>query len=219
MTDKKPAPWQLTGNAYIMLYKFPKEFVFENGFLADFQKSRFIGYVGAVVLVDYHSSNIGPYQELLFIPGMFTFDWKKVFSISKIYVSTPESVENGQNNWGIPKEIASFDWDKNSKGITEVLVSKEGKPFFSIELKERLFSIPFKSSIFPFKIFQRKSADLFVTQPSVYGKIGIVSAKKIVVNNKYFPDISKVKPLITFKLNDFVMYFPNPTIKEKYFSE
>lgn len=219
MIDKKPAPWQLTGNAYIMLYKFPKEFVLKNGFLADFQRSRFLGYIGAVMLVDYHSSNVGPYQELLFIPGMFTFDWKKVFSISKIYVSTPDSVENGQNNWGIPKEIASFVWNKSLQGKTEILVSKEGKSFFSIEINERVFSIPFKSSIFPFTIVQRQDDDLLMTQPSFSGKMGVVSTKKIVVNSNYFPDISKINPLITFKLSNFEMNFPNPTIKKKYFPE
>ena len=73
-----PAPWNLTGDAYIMVYKFSKGFVQEYGFLADYQQDRFLGYVGTVMLVDYKTSGVGPYRELLFIPGMFTFDWKKM---------------------------------------------------------------------------------------------------------------------------------------------
>lgn len=217
MIVEKPAPWELTGDAYIMLYRFSKEFVFENGFLEDFQKNRFLGYFGAVVLVDYHSSDVGPYQELLFIPGMFTFDWQKVFSISKIYVSTLASAENGQENWGIPKEIASFKWDNYLEKKTEVLINTQEKAFFSAEFKEKYCSIPFKSSIFPFKIVQRKNDDLLLTQPSFSGDICITSVKKIMVNHNYFPDISKVNPLITFKLKNFVMKFPSPTVKKKYF--
>ncbi len=76
------APWKLTGNGYILLYRFTKAFVAEHGFLADFQKEKFVSSWGAVMLVDYQSSPVGPYHELLFIPGLFSFNKKKVFSIS-----------------------------------------------------------------------------------------------------------------------------------------
>ena len=103
-----PAPWQLTGNAYIMVYKFSKEFVEEQGFLEDWQKDAFEGYLGTVMLVNYETSGVGPYFELLFIPGMFDFEGKNYFSISKIYVSSDDSVYNGIKNWGIPKEQAEY---------------------------------------------------------------------------------------------------------------
>jgi hypothetical protein len=32
-----------------------------------------------------------------------------ILSISKIYVSTQDSIDNGQKNWGIPKEMAHFE--------------------------------------------------------------------------------------------------------------
>ncbi|NOS55010.1 MAG: hypothetical protein HOP37_01990, partial [Cyclobacteriaceae bacterium] len=106
------APWKLTGSGYILLYRFPKAFVAEHGFLVDFQKEKFVSGWGAVMLVDYKTSPVGPYRELLFIPGIFSFNKKKVFSISKIYVSTQNSVINGIENWGIPKELADFRWSK-----------------------------------------------------------------------------------------------------------
>ena len=95
-----PAPWTLKGNGYIFIYHFPKEFVEKFGFLADYQRLSFKGdFVGTVMLVDYETSAVGPYQELLFVPGRMTFNKKKLFSISKIYVSSDDSVWNGNENW------------------------------------------------------------------------------------------------------------------------
>jgi hypothetical protein len=126
------APWKLTGNGYILLYRFTKAFVAEHGFLADFQKEKFVSGWGAVMLVDYQSSPVGPYHELLFIPGLFSFNKKKVFSISKIYVSTQSSVVNGIENWGIPKEFAEFHWGK--KQISDrIAILKDGVSFFQAD--------------------------------------------------------------------------------------
>ena len=122
-----PPPWKLKGNGYIFLYHFPKYFVEKFGFLADYQANRFDGdFVGTVMLVDYASSAVGSYQELLFIPGRLNFDKKKIFSISKIYVSSQDSVENGIANWGIPKELADFKITKLSE--KEEIVEVKPKP-------------------------------------------------------------------------------------------
>ena len=81
-----PPPWKLKGNGYIFLYHFPKSFVKKFGFLSDYQANKFNGdFVGTVMLVDYETSAVGPYHELLFVPGRLNYDKKKVFSISKIY--------------------------------------------------------------------------------------------------------------------------------------
>jgi hypothetical protein len=46
---------------------------------------------------------------LLYIGGTLKFGQKRHYSISKIYVSTQDSIDNGQKNWGIPKEMAHFE--------------------------------------------------------------------------------------------------------------
>jgi acetoacetate decarboxylase len=64
------------------------------------------------------TSGVGPYQELLFIPGLFHIDGRYTFSISKIYVSTEASVRSGIENWAIPKELADFKIDTQDDGST-----------------------------------------------------------------------------------------------------
>ena len=212
-----PAPWNLTGDAYVMIYKFSKEFVQENGFLADYQQDRFLGHVGTVMLVNYKTSGVGPYRELLFIPGMFTFDWKKMFSISKIYVSSRESVYNGIENWGIPKEYAVFDWQTNMDGTENISVKIDGKEFFKTTIKKGFLSFPLTTSILPLTVVQKLRKDLIITNPTAKGKATLASIKSIEVDKNFFPDLSKVFPLITMKVKDFEMNFNVPLVKKDYF--
>ncbi len=54
---------------------------------------------------------VGPYDELIYVPGLFSrrspSDQQQPVeyfpAITRIYVSTDESVYNGRKNWGIPK--------------------------------------------------------------------------------------------------------------------
>ncbi len=60
-------PWDLEGQGYFLLFRFDREFInhegrFPEGVVAD-------GGFGCVAVVNVLSSNVGPYGELLFIPG------------------------------------------------------------------------------------------------------------------------------------------------------
>jgi hypothetical protein len=184
----------------------------ENAFLQDYQKSRFLGYFGTVMLVNYESSPVGPYKELLFIPGLFTFDWKKVYSISKIYVSTYESVYNGIENWGIPKELADFDWNDD-----EIKVSIEEEEIFSVKLKPRFLKFPITTSLIPLTVVQKLRRDLITTKPTAKGNGQLAKVLSMKVNPRFFPDLSKQKPLLVTKVNRFEMMFNVPTIQKDYF--
>ena len=59
--------------------------------------------------------------------GTFAFeDGKRHLSISRIFVSTLDSVVNGQRNWGIPKDVAQFDVRYGDNGVDRVTVSRNG---------------------------------------------------------------------------------------------
>lgn len=119
--NKYPAPWQLNGYGYILLYQFKKSFTNEEA--PEFLKGKAISGFGSMMLVNYESSNCGPYGELLFIPGKYAHENKKLNTISKIYVSSMDSVDNGRANWGIPKEMAHFTFEKSSQNKEHVIVN------------------------------------------------------------------------------------------------
>ena len=83
-----PAPWTLRGSGAVALFARP---------------------VGALMLIRYASSPVGPYDELLWL--RLRISLRGPFpSVERIVVNVPASVEGGRHNWGIPKYRAEFDW-------------------------------------------------------------------------------------------------------------
>jgi hypothetical protein len=103
-----PPPWKLHGRGYVLVYRFSREWVLDAGFVPPELKDQYVGGLGTVMLVDYTDSPCGPYHELLFIPGQFQVQNRRLYSITRIYVSTEASVVNGRANWGIPKLVGRF---------------------------------------------------------------------------------------------------------------
>ncbi|KAL4804590.1 hypothetical protein BDV18DRAFT_161685 [Aspergillus unguis] len=75
---------------------------------SQFQKS----WLNSVVIIRYEDTDVGPYDELIFVPGRAVNPntGKKDMRITTIYVSTDASVWNGRRNWNIPKHRARFEW-------------------------------------------------------------------------------------------------------------
>lgn len=206
-----PAPWKLQGKGYILLYQFAKEFVEKQGFLADFhQKYDFKGIIGAVMLVDYHSSPVGAYQEILFIPGMFRFGKATAFNISKIYVSTYESVYNGIENWGIPKELANFSLEEQPDKFERFRAFQNSTNFFQADLKPFGLPLYINTAWFPFRFYQPLREQVLITRPQGKGWARFCKVKNLQIDNQYFPDVSKQKLLAALCVPNFTMHFPAP---------
>ena len=84
------------------------------------ENGEFKGGLGAVMVVRYEDTPVGPYDELILVPGNFTVPQpsnggllkipKKALRISRIYVSQRTTVYNGRLNWNIPKHLARFEF-------------------------------------------------------------------------------------------------------------
>jgi hypothetical protein len=101
-----PAPWQLAGKGIIVVYKFSKKCVETFSQLPPELIVKFKGDLGYLILANQKYVLIGPYCELLFIPGKF-FPYGEQ-RITKIYVDSEASTQNGSVNWGIPKNTLSL---------------------------------------------------------------------------------------------------------------
>jgi len=207
-----PAPWNLTGNGYILIYKFNESFVNTNASIPQFLNNNFIGGFGSVMFVDYTASNAGPYQELLFIPGKFKFLDKKLTSITKIYVSTNESVENGYRNWAIPKELANFKIEKLDKSKERISVFKGNEKILDIAFSHWNFKFPVNTALMPYTLVQEKDSKYFITSFKGKGIRKLAFVDEIQVNKNLFPDISYFKPIAVIKVENFKIEFPIPKI-------
>ncbi|WP_210464681.1 acetoacetate decarboxylase family protein [Rufibacter roseolus] len=208
-----PAPWELTGNGVVWLYSIPKDFNLQHGFLADYQREAYHSRLGAVMLMDYETSGVGPYQELLYLPAIFKLGGKLTFSVSKIYVSTEASAFSGRANWGIPKEVAAFSFLNFQEGTRTVEVSTGNHPFFTAQVKPWGPKFPFTTKLFPWnRIVQQKQNQLLLTKPETHGNARFASTAKINSDARFFPPVHLLKPLATVRLSDFLMSFPVPEV-------
>ena len=216
MTQNYPAPWNLTGKGYIFILKNRKKFFSRDNFTDGFFKNKFCGGWGLMMLVEYSESNAGPYNELLFIPGKFKFGNRKKYSITKIYVSSPSSVEWGRKNWAIPKELANIYFTEVGDNIENVNASMNGKNFFSILLRKLHIPFPVHTSFFPVPLLQidEEHKNLFYTKFKGKGVGYPVIVKNVEINSDYFPEISKKQILFGIKVENFKITFPLPIIVE-----
>jgi hypothetical protein len=187
----------------------------EKNFLPKNLWGTYCGGLGALMLVDYESSNVGSYQEILFIPGRFSNGSIRAYSISRIWVSTEASVEHGRKNWGIPKDLARFEIDRSTprQEIWKVL-SPSGGVFFTATLSFGRLPLPIHTKFLPMPLIQRWNDQNFLTKHEGFGWGRFASLRNLAVDTDIFPDISGAKPLVGFQIDPFRLHFPKAKMLE-----
>lgn len=210
----RAAPWELSGQAIILIYRFPETFVYADGNIPPFLEDKFAGGWGTVMLVNYETSPVGAYQELLFVPGLFDVGRRWTYSITQIYVSSLPSVVCGQENWGIPKQLAEFTFEESVPNRHRIRVSQNGMPFFEITIHASDFRIPVTTRLLPFRpaIIQQRNNDVLLTKPRGSGWIGSAKLESLTVDERYFPNIEPFKPIVTINVANFTLTFPIPEV-------
>lgn len=200
-----PAPWKLQGEGFILAFRFKKQWIAQNPLFTDDQKENFSGGLGYLMLVNYQNSPVGPYHELLLIPGKFLPN--RLQTISHIFVDSESSTTNGRYNWGIPKQTVPFLWLKNGNRET-IGVGTEDDPIFFAELETGKVPFPVSTSLLPIRLEQRMDGKTFLTNPTGNGWGRFAKIKKMKINADLFPDISELKPLFCAKVKPFHLEFP-----------
>ncbi|MBX3420542.1 MAG: hypothetical protein KF752_03195 [Pirellulaceae bacterium] len=203
--EHRPAPWKLTGEGIILIYKFSRQWVEENGWLDQRQRGQFRGGLGYVMLVNYHQSPVGPYRELLIIPGKF--EPHGCQSITRIFVDSPASTDNGRYNWGIPKSTLPMQWRVAGK-TDSLLVGPADRPVFYCQVKHSGPPFPVTTRLLPIKLYQELSGVAYRVNPRGLGWGRLARVTELHVDSQQFPDVSQVKPLACLKVQPFTMHFP-----------
>jgi hypothetical protein len=201
-----PAPWSLTGRGFILMYRFPEEFVRESCFLPEEWKILKWSGLGYVMLVDYQDSPVGPYRELLVIPGKAKLGGQRLRTISKIYVDSVYSMVNGRSNWGIPKELTDFKWThKDRRHLIQV---GSFAPWLEIRLEAGGIPFPVDTRFLPIHLYQELDGQKFWVSPSGRGTGRFSLVKDVKVDPMYFPELNLLEPLVAIYIDPFRMKFP-----------
>lgn len=202
-----PPPWDLTGSGYIFLYRLPHEMaaqyvpfgVYKGGF-------------AALMLVDYATTNVGPYKEALFIPGVVEYPQARGYSIGKIYVTTMTSVINGIHNWAIPKELASITFDMVDPHTERITVREGDKPAcLEMVVNAGGWRFPITGAIMPNAV-QHRDSQSYVTRISAKGRAQFAQIMQVRTQGDAFPPLEHFSPLIALRVTDFSMVFPIPKV-------
>ncbi|KAH8809521.1 hypothetical protein DL96DRAFT_1717048 [Flagelloscypha sp. PMI_526] len=245
-----PAPWTLKARSWVfVLSPISKKQAMPSGWSAPYQaqaleKEGPAGSIGYIMIYSYSESPIGSYDELIYAPGnMKNPDGSSGVRISRIYVSSKESVYNGRTNWNIPKELADFKIEKQPSGNWLIQVSRVNdlNPFFKVHTTRipilssirvptttsllgnmmRLSCPPIPAGDDPVEVATTKWCTLL---PLIRGKARLVRFKAALnddstQNDKAgdgisFPDVLPWS--IGAMLEDAIVMFPEPTWQEKW---
>lgn len=76
--------------------------------------------LGGVYVAQYGAGSTLEYNELIVVSGIVSYANRVGFWISHIYVDNPDSVAGGREIWGLPKQLARFNWDFQDQPQVEV---------------------------------------------------------------------------------------------------
>lgn len=208
-----PAPWQLRGRGYISLLRFPEGSAAQDAFVpASLAGKRSRSRTAWMMFVDYAHSDVGPYHELLFIPGSFPFeDGKRHLSISRIFVSSMDSVVNGRRNWGIPKDLAQFDVRYGEDGVDKISVRQDGEPIAELRYRSTPLPLPFSTALVPRAwrtLGQHRDGNAYIYAPSANGWIRPAKLLEAHSNPALFPNLAGVASPLSVAVPRFAMRFP-----------
>ena len=208
-------PWHLQGDAFILNYWLTPNFIKHNH--AFHIAPSPIGRVVQVILVRYHESPVGPYDELLLLDHPL-ISKRRLSSIAKIYVSTEASVVHGQHFWGIPKQLAEFEW-----------VIKDDVAYCTISFEQQEMSLclyKYKHSQTFYMNSHHLPARLLNIQqtwqglhyqfsPQFRGKLCKLKQAAWKNTLDIFPDFSQAKYLHSFYVPEFQLTLPKAKIGKK----
>ncbi len=208
---RHPAPWHLRGSAYAVLVRLGDGVSEEGWFVPASLRGKRSSRLAVMLYVDYRESDCGPYRELMAIGGGFDFGGEALPSITRIYVSTFESVVNGRTNWGIPKDRADFEVETTASGGERITVSRDGRSFARLELQGRGLTLPTTSALLPRSwrtVAQHWQGQEQRIAPIAKGRARLARVVDWRFEAELFPDFAQTRVLAAAHLPSFEMTFP-----------
>jgi hypothetical protein len=201
--------YEFKGNGYALFYRFDEEFTRLDTFLPENLKNNYCRGLGVVLYMNYTESEIGPYEELLFIPGKFCYRGKKNHFISKAYVSTEEAATFGRDNWFIPNEKATFSVKPLENHIENISIDVKEEEILSFEIKTG--KIRFRlgtSKCLAFSLMQLNGDEPVQLNYSGTVTANFAKLASIKIRPAFFPDIARFTPLVVLRMKSFTLRLP-----------
>lgn len=166
------------------------------------------------MLLRYATSPVGPYDELLWLTWAASPVGVRP-QVQAIWVSTRESVEWGQRNWGLPKRLGRFGWTGNARR-GGVRVTREG----GVEVARLAFEVgrprlPATAALIPAPLRTLAQPPLVPGGTWLLTRVaatGHLTPARLTVEHAdgLHPFLRHTRPLLTLAAPDFRLVFPVP---------
>ena len=158
-----PLPWAQHGDAYVQVFDVPlslaKECIPENFDVVETKPESGVTQ-GSLYIAKYDNRSAVEYNELIFICATVEYEGHRGNWVSSIFVDNKIAQEAGINVWGLPKKLATFEWDRaTSPNIQHVVVkdASTGSLVIDAAFDDKAVKIPFMHQTI--QTFGRKSAE------------------------------------------------------------
>lgn len=196
-----PPPWDLRASGLVLILRG------QSGLQGDV----YGGPLAALMLVNYEHTPVGPYRELLFIPGVRKNQRGRHFSIDQIWVDSHESVQGGRENWGIPKQYAEFAWTEDQDHLSVQVQKNGGEVFFSAAFRLGGFRFPIVSGPFFPMLYQTLNGMEYWTKPQASGRGRWAKLVSMETTHEGLPSAAEARVVAAVKIDSCEMVFPYAT--------
>lgn len=196
-----PPPWTLTGRGWIAAFLPAPD-----------------APLGALMLLRYAASPVGPYDELLWVAwGPGPRGWRP--QVRAIVVSSAASVAWGRRNWNLPKRPAHFEWQGDWTGSREAgqvcVTGEDDREVARLAFRAGGPQLPVSTALIPAPLRTLAQPALEESEGWRFTRVGgsghATPAHLTVLSaGGLHPALTQRRPRLTLALPDFRLVFPVP---------
>lgn len=220
----KPAPWVLKGKGILLVSRFDADELQKNPLTALWLKKRCLGGRGYYLALNFEKSPVGPYSELLVLPGKFQASQGKRHAIAQSFCDSADAIFNYSENWGLdtaPSAIA-FGQDEDrmrfsvqaprSQDATQFKDSHQSssEKIFSLESKAFGPRLPFASGSSLIRLISEQGKKRFYLGFSIKGSFRAAKIEDLNFDSEHLIVPAESAQVRAFHLEDFEIELPIP---------
>lgn len=161
--------------------------------------------LGGVYLSYYEPGSVLEYSELIVVAGLLSHKGKFGAWVSHIYVDNPDSVAGGREIWGLPKEMAEFNWEQDNR----VTIRQGNQTLCSLNYNRQGFGWRQRLGA---SSFSALGSDLLLFPSELDSRLGLISAKLEIPSESPFAGLNIGQPLLTVRADKMQLKVDAPAV-------
>ena len=163
--------------------------------------------IGGIYVSSYQSGSVLEYNELIVVAGLVRYRGQIGSWISHIYVDHIDSVAGGRDIWGLPKQLATFTWEKTQ--LPSVRVEQNGR-LLCVVRSEGQFPLWQQRLVAP--TLSHLNAEILQFWSHATARLGMVRARVTVPPASPFVNLGLDQPWFGVALESLQLQVDAPTV-------